>query len=220
MLPYLKLAKELTKDFSSTHVLDFGCGTGQFSQLLKSTGFRVTGVDPAQASLEWARSKPQSSSIEWILGDASALPSREFDLAFMTGNVAQVFLSDPEWMVTLRHLKRSLKPNGHLVFETRNPERKAWTDWNRKNTFTTKDIPGIGKVDGWCEVLNVSADLVRFRWTYVFESDGAVLVSDSTLRFRERETIESTLTRSGFKILDVRDAPDRPGNEFVFICKI
>jgi hypothetical protein len=52
-----------------------------------------------------------------------------------------------------------------------------------------------------------------------FESDGAVLTSDSTLRFREREEVEATLVGNGFSVEDVRDAPDRPGREFVFYAR-
>jgi len=56
--------------------------------------------------------------------------------------------------------------------------------------------------------------------TYRFESDGAVLISDSALRFRERDEIESSLTTAGFELLDVRDAPDRPDKEFVFVTQV
>jgi hypothetical protein len=59
--------------------------------------------------------------------------------------------------------------------------------------------------------------MVRFRWTWIFP-DGEVLTSDSTLRFREREEVEAALAEHGYAIVDVRDAPDRPGREFVFIA--
>jgi hypothetical protein len=59
---------------------------------------------------------------------------------------------------------------------------------------------------------------VSFRGTYVFESDGAVLTSDSTLRFRERDEISADLARAGFVVDEVRDAPDRPGREWVFVA--
>ena len=42
--------------------------------------------------------------------------------------------------------------------------------------------------------------------------------SDSTLRFRERPEIEEALARSGFELQEVRDAPDRPNKELVFIA--
>jgi hypothetical protein len=59
---------------------------------------------------------------------------------------------------------------------------------------------------------------VSFRTTFVFASDGAVFTSDSTLRFRERAEVTESLYTTGFVVRDVRDAPDRPGLEFVFIA--
>ena len=53
-----------------------------------------------------------------------------------------------------------------------------------------------------------------------FESDGAVLTSDSTLRFREREEVVASLAQAGFALLGVRDAPDRPGRELVFVARV
>jgi hypothetical protein len=44
--------------------------------------------------------------------------------------------------------------------------------------------------------------------------------STSTLRFRERNELERDLSRYGFNVLDVRDAPDRPGKEMVFMTQI
>jgi len=45
------------------------------------------------------------------------------------------------------------------------------------------------------------------------------MTSSSTLRFRERAEVERSLAAAGFGIKDVRDAPDRPGNEFVFVTR-
>ena len=58
---------------------------------------------------------------------------------------------------------------------------------------------------------------VSFRYTYTFLADGAVITSDSTLRFRSRDELESSLAAQGYQVLQVREAPDRPGHEFVFI---
>jgi hypothetical protein len=66
-------------------------------------------------------------------------------------------------------------------------------------------------------VIEVSEPLVTFRWTYVFASDGQVLTSDSTLRFRERQEVEADLIAQGYEVEGVRDAPDRPGKEFVAV---
>jgi hypothetical protein len=69
------------------------------------------------------------------------------------------------------------------------------------------------------EVTAVDLPLVSFRYTYTFLADGAVITSDSTLRFRSREEVQLSLAAQGYEVLDVRDAPDRPGHEFVFITQ-
>lgn len=146
------------------------------------------------------------------------MPPLAVDLATMTANVAQVFLTDDDWHETLRGIHAALRPGGRLVFETRDPARRAWTDWTPERTFSETDIPGTGVVRTWCQVLDVAEPLVSFRWTYVFDNDGTTLVSDSTLRFRGRDEIERSLRDTGFRAEDVRDVPDRPGREFVFVA--
>jgi SAM-dependent methyltransferase len=212
---YLRIANEL----GAGSALDVGCGTGCLAVLLADSGRAVVGVDPARASLEVAKSKDQTGRITWIHGDATAAPALDADLAVMTGNVAQVFLTDEDWARTLRGVHAALRPNGYLVFETRRPERRAWQEWAADTAPVTIDIPGTGSVEQRCAVTDVSFPLVSFRNTYKFLADGTVVTSDSTLRFRSREEVESSLIAHGYQVLDVREAPDRPGREFVFIAE-
>ena len=65
----------------------------------------------------------------------------------------------------------------------------------------------------------MSLPFVSFRDTYRFRADGTVITSDSTLRFRSRAQLETSLVTQGYRVLDVREAPDRPGREFVFIAQ-
>jgi hypothetical protein len=67
-------------------------------------------------------------------------------------------------------------------------------------------------------VTGVAPPFVSFRYAYTF-SDGARLRSDSTLRFRDRPEIERSLEHHGFTVDEVRDAPDRPGLEYVFVAR-
>ena len=67
---------------------------------------------------------------------------------------------------------------------------------------------------------DVALPRVSFRYTYRFARDGRVLTSDSTLRFRSRDEIYGSLASAGFTTLEVRDAPDRPGREDVFIAQL
>ena len=79
-------------------------------------------------------------------------------------------------------------------------------------------MPGAGTVTDWLEVTQVRGDLVTFRWTVRFAADGAELTSDSTLRFRSRDAVLASLAAARFTADEIRDAPDRPGLEFVFVA--
>ncbi|MGW0827426.1 class I SAM-dependent methyltransferase [Streptomyces sp. NPDC002845] len=211
---YLRLVEE----FGARQVLDIGCGTGVFALLLADRGVEVVGVDPAGASLDVARAKPGGDRVRWIHGDATALPPLRADLATMTANVAQAIADPRVWQATLKGAYEALRPGGRLVFETRDPSRRAWEAWNREASYGVTEVPDVGAVESWVDLIEADGPLVTFRWHYVFASDGRTLTSDSTLRFRERTEAEADLAGQGFVVEDVRDAPDRPGKEFVFVA--
>jgi hypothetical protein len=157
--------------------------------------------------------------VRWLHGDATTLPTLSVDAAFMTANVAQVFLTDDDWAAALRGTGEALRPNGFLVFETRDLSRRAWEQWTPDLTHTVVDVPGVGVVESWEEVTDVSGDLVTFRSMTAFRRDDLVVESVSTLRFSDRTQIEASLDREGFQLVEVRDAPDRPGRELVFLTR-
>jgi SAM-dependent methyltransferase len=209
----------LADEFSAVTVLDVGCGTGTLACLLAARGLEVIAVDPAAASLDVARRKPGADGVRWLHTDATALPPLQVDLAVMTGNVAQVLLAGEEWAATLRAVREALRPGGRLVFESRDPQTEAWLEWNRDQTYRRVLIPGTGPVETWTDLMDVEGSLVCFRMTFVFGSDGAVLTSDSALRFRSRDDLANSLAAADLVVDEVRDAPDRPGREFVFIAR-
>ena len=211
--PYLAMVDE----FGARSVLDIGCGTGTFACLLAQRGIDVIGLDPARASLEVATRKPFAREVMWVHGDVASLPPVKLDLATMTGNVAQVFLTEEEWSLTLRAVWEALRPGGRVVFEVRDPAKEAWCQWNRERSYRSVVLPEVGPVETWVDHVAVELPLVSFRQTFVFRADDAVLTSDSTLCFRNKAQIAHSLQRAGFALEEIRDAPDRHGLEFVFV---
>jgi SAM-dependent methyltransferase len=208
----------MADEFAAQTVLDVGCGTGTFACLLARSGRNVVGVDPARASLDVARTKPGADAVRWIQGDATTLPPLTADLAFMTGNVAQVFLTDEEWMSTLAGIHSALRPGGRLAFESRDPEKQAWREWTRERTYLDTQLDGVGRVRTWTDLAEVAPPFITFENTLILP-DGETLRSTSTLRFRSRDELERSLVLGGYTVDEVRDAPDRPGREFVSVSR-
>ena len=92
-------------------VLDACCGTGDLALEAERRGGRVVGLDFSKAMLERAALK--SGTIEWVQGDALALPfgEAEFDAATVGFGVRN--LEDLER--GLRELHRVLRPGGRLA---------------------------------------------------------------------------------------------------------
>ena len=199
-------------------VLDVGCGTGALACRLSLLGRTVIGLDPAQASLDVARRKTGADLVTWLLGDATTLPPLMADAITMTGNVAQVFVDDDDWSAVLDGAHAALRAGGHLVFETRDPSNRAWEEWTRERSHSVTDTVA-GRVEHWVELTEVALPVVSFRHSFRFVDAGDLLTSDSTLRFRDRDEIAASLGAGRFTIEEVRDAPDRPGREFVFISR-
>jgi len=116
---------------SGDRVLDACCGTGDLALADLKAGGRVTGLDFSERMLERARAK--SSQIEWVQGDALALPFADGSFDGATVGFGARNLDDLE--AGLRELRRVLRPGGRLgILEITRPRGllrpfyKLWFD--------------------------------------------------------------------------------------------
>jgi demethylmenaquinone methyltransferase/2-methoxy-6-polyprenyl-1,4-benzoquinol methylase len=100
-------------------ILDVCCGTGDLALAAAEAGGRVTGLDFSAAMLERARRK--SSAIEWVEGDALALPFA--DGSFDAVTIGFGLRNLPEMERGLVELRRVLHPEGRLaILEITRPQ--------------------------------------------------------------------------------------------------
>lgn len=83
-------------------LLDVGCGTGTFSRRFACTGLSVTGLDPDQSMLDFART--QGGRIGYLRGDARVLPFQDRSFDHCVAITSLCFVNDP--MGALREMVR------------------------------------------------------------------------------------------------------------------
>ena len=92
--------------------IDIGCGNGIFTEQIveRCAPADVQGVDPSEAQLDFARSRPAARLAEFHKGDAMALPFAEgrFDAAVMA--LVIFFVPDPAKGVA--EMARVVRPGG------------------------------------------------------------------------------------------------------------
>ena len=213
----------VVNEVPASRVLDLGCGTGRLALALAAAGHRVTGVDPARASLAQARAKPGADQVRWIDGTSAVLPDAAFDTAVMTSHVAQYFITDEQWAQVLADLKRALVPGGRLTFDTRDPRAKGWEEWGERYSCRDLSLPDGRTVTVTLEVTAVAGNVVSSSARYAF-SDGTELVSTEDLRFRTEAELRSSLGAAGFTIEQIYGGWDRtpvgsPDGEFLIIAR-
>jgi len=97
------------------HILDVGCGTGNFSLELARMGVKVTGIDISEPMLATARYKAAEAGLEteFLKADALNLPFNDNTFDKIVSVTALEFVSDLK--AALAKCYRVLKPGGRMV---------------------------------------------------------------------------------------------------------
>jgi 2-polyprenyl-3-methyl-5-hydroxy-6-metoxy-1,4-benzoquinol methylase len=111
---YLKYFKE------SDYVLDLGCGRGEFTELLIEQGIKVTSVDMDEDMVLYCKERGFPIIKEDILSFLNRIEDNSVDGIFL-GQVIEHL--SPKQLVNLVNISyKKLKPTGHFIAETPNPQ--------------------------------------------------------------------------------------------------
>jgi ubiquinone/menaquinone biosynthesis C-methylase UbiE len=107
---------------SGTTVLDVACGTGNATIPAALAGGRCTGLDLVPELLDYARKNAAEAgvAIEWIEGDAEALPFEDGSFERVLSTFGVMFA--PRHAVAAGELARVCAPGGMLVLANWTPE--------------------------------------------------------------------------------------------------
>ncbi|HEX4792368.1 MAG TPA: class I SAM-dependent methyltransferase [Humisphaera sp.] len=95
--------------------LDIGCGNGAFTEMLiqRCAPASVDGIDPSEAQLAYARSRPALRAAQFRMGDAMALPFP--DETFDTAVMPLVIFFVPEPAKGVAEMARVVRPGGIIA---------------------------------------------------------------------------------------------------------
>ncbi len=147
-------------------ILDFGCGTGVYSRLLKQAGAtRVCGFDISAGMLQHARDIEQANplGIDYVSTLAGDL-ERQFDIVLavyvMPYAVTRQALDE-----MAQHMARVLKPGGQLLTLPLHPRCATAPDYYSSYGFRLFPRDGDGRRDGNVYTLDLyQDDLIEAVW--------------------------------------------------------
>jgi SAM-dependent methyltransferase len=190
-LAFRDLPAIIARHVAGRRAVDFGCGAGRSTRMLRRLGFDVVGVDVSEDMVRKARELDPKGDYRHVApGDFTGLAEGASDLvlsAFTFDNVPQ-----DEKTPHLLKISRLLAPAGRIVNLVSNPEiyRHEWA------SFSTRDFPGNREAK--------SGDVVRIVMTDVIDRRPVedVLCTEATYRELYRE--------SGLEVLDRHEPLGRP----------
>ena len=145
-----KLMMDMLKPRPDDNLLDVGCGTGYFSRRFAQQGMCVTGIDPDESMLDYARH--QLGDVNYIKGDAQRLPFNDNSFDYCVAVTSLCFISDPEkalgemWRVSRKGVLLGLLNRNSILYYQRHG--KGAYQGARWDTYLS--------VNQWLDELNIS----------------------------------------------------------------
>jgi SAM-dependent methyltransferase len=109
-------------------IVDFGCGSGRFSDLLSHYCKFLVGLEITPEMLSIAKIECKNPNIGFVLYDGLNLPMQEHGVDLLVSvNVLQYITDDGELKNVLKEVKRCLKPDGEFIcIEQVTKNKKRW----------------------------------------------------------------------------------------------
>lgn len=101
---------------TNSHILDVACGRGRHAIYLNKIGYRVTGIDLSQNSIDYAKNF-ETQGLEFIRHDMCQPMEKTYDAVFNLFTSFGYFEKDIYNINAIRAMKSNMKPNAYGVID-------------------------------------------------------------------------------------------------------
>ena len=190
-------------------VVDLGCGTGTFSEMLYEEGFDVIGIDSSEAMLEKAMEKREQSGSEILYLQQDM---RELSLYSTVGTVVSVcdcvnyVLEEDELLQVFSLVNNYLYPGGIFLFDFNTDYKYREVIGDTVIAENREDCSFI-----WENYYDPEERINEYDLTMFLKREGDLFerVTETHLqRGYQPEEMQKLLEQAGLKVLLMRDAED------------
>lgn len=209
---------EMWLDFADSvagNILEIGCGTGRVTLPLLRAGFRMTGVDISELSLQKAAAKIAAAEVDnlatLVHGDMRTfdLPQKDFALTIIPINTFMHNLSTPDQRATLNAIAAHLQPGGVLVVDLYHPHPPALLEADGRVEFAGHVTDAAtGHTVQWFSARQLQLDEQIQQVTFFLDEidhDGRLFrhTLDFPMRYLHRFEMTLLLEGTGFSVEEI-----------------
>lgn len=187
-------------------VVELGCGTGSFTQVMKQKGYDIMGIDMSPEMLNIARNKATDAGLDIMYLEQDM---RELDLYCTAGTIISVcdsvnyLLEDDDVIETFKLVNNFLFPGGIFIF-----------DFNTLHKY--RDVIGDATIAE-------NRDECSFIWDNYYHEDEHINEYDLTIFVKTSDNAEDELFRRfsethyqrGYTLDEMREFVEAAGLEYI-----
>jgi len=159
------LMMRLLRPQPGASLLDVGCGTGYFSRRFAGKGLVVTGLDPDEGMLDYARAR--EDTVRYLRGDTLALPFEDRSFDHCIAITSLCFVTDP--VRALREMLRVARQS--VVLGLLNRHSRLYRQKHDRGGYRGARWDSIEDIRRWLDEAGPNVD-AQIRTAIFFPSGG------------------------------------------------
>lgn len=184
-------------------ILEIGCGTGNYTQILRRKGYGITGLDISESMLKIAKEKCRCDFLTGNICDISI--NEKFDACIAMFAVMGYITKNLDIIKALNNIHKHLEPNGLFIFDVWNglavlrtlPEIRVKEVENDEIKILRIAYPNLKASDHICEV-NYKL-FIQDKTNHTFNEFNETHV----VRFYFPQETKLFLEKAGFEVLKI-----------------